>query len=269
MLALQLWISTPVQKLYAVESVLPPALNAQNLAEKHPVVVNRAAPESGPPRDPATFTSNPTVDEFFGDTTLPEPLVPVGSTPTQTENRALASALNSYVNRSDREDVSALSQFLVKQPTSSWRVAVLVNLGILHYHACRFSQTFPAWEEAWCLGKDATEVRTKALVDRAVGELAKMNARVGRMDRLELLFEEIGNREVVGPGKELVAAAKGGLYMMKTHPWVSFRCGPLALDRIQAAAGRRTRFAPTFIRLAPPPTALASLRFTSFPSELA
>jgi len=118
------------------------------------------------------------------------------------ENRALAVAMTRFAERTQPEDVSALHRFLESQPDSPWRMAVLVNLGILHYQACRFSETFPAWEEAWRLGKNAVDPRAKALVDRAIGELIKMNARVGRMDRLETLFAELGDRPLTGSASE-------------------------------------------------------------------
>lgn len=200
-----------------------------------PVKVNRTLPVSRERPKALWEQPAPTAETIFQSALLVEPLVPLGRKPTVADNRALVLALQNYAERTNPEDVSALDRFLKQQPDSPWRVAVLANLGLIHYHTCRFTQTFPAWEAAWKLGKDATEPRAKALVDRTVGELAAMNAKVGRMDRLETLFAEIGSRQFIGRGTELVAGARAGLHRMKTEPWVSFRCGPLALDRIQAS----------------------------------
>jgi RHS repeat-associated protein len=233
MLALQIWIGTPLGAWAAALSV--PSRQIESNAMSPTVVVNRHVPESAPPPPVApTFSGAPTEADIFRSGIFVEPLVPAGRQPSAGDNRALAAALTRYAKRTQPEDVSALQNYLEEQPDSPWRMAVLVNLGILHCHACRFSQTFPAWEEAWRLGGDATDLRVKALADRALGELIRMNARVGRMDRLEVLFLELGDRTLTGAATEMVAGARQGLWRMKNEPWQSFRCGPLALDRLMA-----------------------------------
>jgi RHS repeat-associated protein len=229
--------TSPAAEVKAPPAEAPVARSGVRRAASPPAVqVNRTIPASAAraPRG-VTLSAQPTEEELFRAAVLPEPLVPVGRKPTVEENSALARALEQYLKRTNPEDVSDLDRFLQNHPDSPWRVAVLANLGLVHYQACRFTQTFPAWEEAWRLGKDATEPRAKALVDRAVGELAAMNAKLGRMDRLDTLFAEMGDRQFTGRGTELVKGARAGLHRMKTEPWVSFRCGPLALDRIQAS----------------------------------
>ena len=65
-----------------------------------------------------------------------------------------------------------------------------------------------------------------------------MNARLGRCERLEALFAEIGNRSVRGPATERLAGARQGLGLMRDRPQDAFRCGPMALDRILLATHR-------------------------------
>jgi RHS repeat-associated protein len=240
MVHLQIYLAV-VPQLPAEEHKLAPlarpaaAAPVQRVPPSPAVQVNRTIPTGAVDApSPLTFSSSPTDDELFRAAVLPEPLVPVGRKPAVEENRALARALEQYLKRTNPEDVSDLDRFLQNHPESPWRVSVLVNLGILHYRACRFSQTFPAWQEAWQLGKDAAEPRAKALVDRAMAELIKMNARVGRIAALDALFADLGERPLSGSANEIVAAARQGLYRMKNEPWVAFRCGPLALDRIMA-----------------------------------
>lgn len=76
---------------------------------------------------------------------LPEGVIPVGAPPTSAHNRALAAALRDYLARAEVDDVTALTRFVASATDSPWRVAVLVNLGLLHYRAGRFSRTFAAW----------------------------------------------------------------------------------------------------------------------------
>jgi hypothetical protein len=180
------------------------------------------------------LTAEPTADELFRAAVLPEALVPVTGEPTPSDNRALAQALHQFSARQEPEDVSALMRFVERHPNSPWRVAVLVNLGLLHYQAGRFSLTFPAWEEAWTLGRPATEPKARALVDRGLAELVRMNARVGRIGSLDRLFAELGDRPLLGSAGEIVASARQSLYRMKHEPWMAFRCGPFALDRLLA-----------------------------------
>jgi len=78
-------------------------------------------------------------------------------------------------------------------------------------------------------------VKGKAIADRAVGELAYMYARLGRMTELEVLLKSVEGRVFVGSATERIAGAREGLWNMKNRPEISFRCGPLALHRIKTA----------------------------------
>src|SRR5207247_6862822 len=80
-----------------------------------------------------------------------------------------------------------------------------------------------------------------------VGELADLNARLGRYDSLEKLFVELGNRDVHGPATEKLTAAREGLSIMRNEPGIAFRCGPMALDRIRAAASPSDAFNPKIV----------------------
>jgi hypothetical protein len=113
-------------------------------------------------------------EEIFGLSILPEPLVPVGKVPSFEDNQALLDALKRYDQRKTVEDVSALTAYLERYPNSPWRVALLANLGIHYYRAGYFSEALNAWEAAWKEGRDEKSPAGKALVDRAVGELARM-----------------------------------------------------------------------------------------------
>ena len=111
------------------------------------------------------------------------------------------------------------------------------NLGLAYYHYGYFSRAIDAWEQAWAQGRSVTDPAVRPLVDRAVGELIRMHARLGHADRLEELFEEVGGRAVTGPATEALAGAKEGLWQMRNNPGVAYLCGPMALKNLLLAQG--------------------------------
>ena len=165
-----------------------------------------------------------------------EPLIATGPT-SSGEDEALARAVSSYRGQAAQGDFQALEGFLADHPGSSWRVSILTNLGLSYYHSGYFSKTIDALETAWREGRSVKEPRAKALVDRAVGELLRMHARLGHSERLAALFEDIGERALTGPATELRAGAKEGLWAMFNDPGVAFLCGPMALKNALLAKG--------------------------------
>src|SRR5262249_10219613 len=98
-----------------------------------------------------------------------------------------------------------------------------------------FTRALAAWEDAWSLSKSETDPRSRAVADRALGELAELNARLGRFERLKALFGEIEGRQGIGSAAEEGSGARAGFSVMQTRPEEAFRCGPMALDRILAS----------------------------------
>ncbi len=203
------------------------------------VSVNRTAPQVQAPSSKPQFGENPTDEEIFRARVFEEPLVPASGTVIPLENKALALALLAYANRSSQDDVGAITGFLSAYPASRWNVALWTNLGIVYRNSGWYSKALAAWEQAWALGKHEQESRVHALVDRAAGELARLNSNLGRLSRLETLLSELGAREVRGPATELLSAARNGMWMMQQKPELSFRCGPMALDSIQNLRGMK------------------------------
>jgi hypothetical protein len=106
-----------------------------------------------------------------------------------------------------------------------------------YYHYGYFSKAIDAWEQAWLAGREVTELRARALVDRAVGELVRMHARLGHAERLASLLEETNGRHVTGPATEALAGGKEGLWMMQHNPGVAYLCGPMALKSLLLSQG--------------------------------
>ncbi|MEQ1742928.1 MAG: RHS repeat-associated core domain-containing protein [Candidatus Nitrotoga sp.] len=177
-------------------------------------------------------------------TQFEEPLIATSAT-THEEDIALLAAIELYQHRSSDDDYHALTDFLIAHPESGWEAALLTNLGLSYYHAGRFSMAIDAWEKAWKSGKAVSETRGKALIDRALGELMRMHARIGHADRLEELFAEMGSRAVTGSATEAVAGAREGLWMMRHEPGISYLCGPMALKNLllsQGASSKQVEF---------------------------
>src|SRR5579864_3912733 len=73
-----------------------------------------------------------------------EPLVAT-SPASPKEDQALLQALRSYRDRAVEDDFTALDTFLKDHPNSAWRVALLTNLGLAHYHYGYFSKAIDSW----------------------------------------------------------------------------------------------------------------------------
>jgi RHS repeat-associated protein len=198
------------------------------------VTVNRTVPVVQPPPQLPVFSSAPTDAEIFRARVFEEPLVPLGTT-SPAENAALAQALTAYLKAGRSEDVGPVESFLRSNPRTAWRASVLTDLGVVYRRTGYFTKAHNAWSEAWTLAKDATEPRMRAIADKALGEFAELNARLGRYDVLENLLPEAASRGVRGSATEKLVGAKEGLWLMKNRPEKAFRCGPMALDRILAA----------------------------------
>jgi len=203
-----------------------PVLTPQN------VTVNRTTPQVSPPPAQPVFSNPPTDLEVFRAQVFADPLVPTGAT-TPEENKALALSLLAFLNRASNDDVAAVEQFLAQYPQSAWRASLLTDLGIVYRKTGYFSKALAAWEEAWQLFAAVTEPRAKAMADRAIGELAELNSRLGRYNRLESLFREIQGRDLGGFAAQKVTGAKEGLWRMRNRPEEAFLCGPYAVNRLR------------------------------------
>jgi RHS repeat-associated protein len=174
---------------------------------------------------------------LFSRQTLPEPLVPSGPGVSDKDCDKLVTALDAFEKRAQSDDFSQLETYVQANPKSPWRLAILTNLGLLQYRAGYFSRCIVSFHSAWKAGKGATEVRSRALADRATGEYARMLARLGRYSELKAFLGEVGGRPLIGASTELMLASRESAATMETQPEVAFRCGPLALSRILASAG--------------------------------
>jgi len=208
------------------------------------VTPNRTLPKFRPPKTTLEFSANPTVEEISHAHVFEEPLVPIGGKPSGEENAALATALRAY-KRSSPDDFSSMTAFLEQFPTSSWRPALLMDLGLDYFHSARYSKALVVWQEAWALSQSSGDAAGKLLADRAACELAGLYSRLGRITELEALLNSVEKRVLIGAASERINVAREALANMKYRPEISFRCGPLALRSILAGDQRLLASCPT------------------------
>ena len=178
------------------------------------------------------FTAAPSDGELSSARVFTEPLVAVGSEEIAGENAALAEAIKEFVGRTNEEDVRAFDDFLAAYPTSRWRASVQTNVAVLRKQAGYFTEALARLEEAWGASKGAETEAGRVLANRAVGELADLNARFGRYERMGEIFEETDGRDIAGSAQTRLSAAKEGYWMMTQKPKAGFRCGPYAVNAV-------------------------------------
>jgi RHS repeat-associated protein len=233
--------------LYAADSLTqekstPQPPSSKVLTPRH-VSVRRALPKFTPPSQTVKFSANPSDEEITSNLLLAEPLVPIGGKTTAAENQELATALTAFEKRQVRDDFGPLENFLTAHPQSAWNISLLTNLGSLYRKTGWYGKAMDTWKQAWTLGQAVTDAdeKGKATIDRALVESIVMNARVGRMDDLASLIKTADGRQLVGSSRERVEAAKQALVLMQKHPETSFRCGPMAVEKLRNMADNNDR----------------------------
>ncbi len=182
------------------------------------------------------FSSPATDAELFTARVFDEPLIPMsGFKADPDENAHLAEALTGYLSRGVVEELSPIESFLEKYPQSRWRASLQTNLGLIYRRTGYLNRALNAFENAWSLARNETAEYPSAVADRAVSELADLNSRLGRFDRLGTLFIEIGTRGVRGSANEKLFMAHEGLGTMYANPGIAFLCGPLAVNNVRNA----------------------------------
>lgn len=141
------------------------------------------------PIAPSSATASQNLAAMMRAAHFEEPLIATGAI-NPAEDAALEQALIAYNRRANAEDQSSLVAFLASNPHSPWASALWTNIGLSDLHNGFFSRAIHAWQTAWAQGRTATDPRARALVDRAVGELAQLYANLGKNEELTALFQD-------------------------------------------------------------------------------
>ncbi|WP_313316443.1 RHS repeat-associated core domain-containing protein [Stenotrophomonas sp.] len=156
--------------------------------------------------------------------------------PTEADRLALSRFLEQYQSASRLEALSLVEAYLATTPESPWRLALQLNLGELYYQAGYFGKAIETFDLARQVDASSLSPTTLPLRDAALGELARMHARLGHADALDALLKEVGDRPMRGSASEAIAGAREGLHQMRHNPAVAYTCGPAALASLVVAA---------------------------------
>jgi hypothetical protein len=134
------------------------------------------------------LSENPTDRELFRARVFEEPLVPVGGSTNPDHNRAIAEAIRTYASSGSTDDLAPFEQYLRAREATPWRASLLMNMGLSYRRLGRFSGAVRTWTEAWRLSRERGDPYSRAVADRAVGELALLRARFGQLQEAEQLL---------------------------------------------------------------------------------
>jgi len=163
-----------------------------------------------------------------------EPLVPTVPT-SAAEDDDLLAAIRQYHAAGSVDDLSALEGFVAAHPHSGWRLAVLTNLGLAYFHYGYISRAIDAYNRAWQEGQAATEPHTKALADRAVGELLRLHAGLAHVDAVVALLDQTAGRGLSGRASEWRDGAKEEVSLLRHN--LGIPCGLTSLRNLLLARG--------------------------------
>jgi len=221
LIALQFWLTMPAPDgtrvlLAANQSK---AQDTKDKASEPPkVVANRTVPKVTPPASTLTFSDEPTVQEIFNSHVFPEPLVPLGGTPSAQENAALARALVVFYSRRDLQWIAPLQIFLEQHPDSPWRASLLVSIAGVLRDAGAFSRAMETADAAWELTKDTTDQHGRAVAALAIAESITIAATFGQADLVKARVESLGGSDIRGPAGVRIRAARETIGMIVSHP---------------------------------------------------
>jgi YD repeat-containing protein len=200
-------------------------------ALKPGVKVNRTVPAVSPVPSRPVFSSVPTDMEILAARIFPEPLVRVGA-PSPEDNVALVAALNRYIDGGNPSDLSAIQQFMDARPTSGWQPSLLVDSSLVLLQNGFVTRALHGFDTAWDLTKNDTSPAGRVVADIAIGELLRLESRLGHEERVAALLDAVTGRGEGGAVTERISNAKQSLSVMRAAPEEAFRCGPHALAQM-------------------------------------
>ena len=165
---------------------------------------------------------------------FPEPLIPQGE-PGEAEASELQAAITAWERSGRPDSFAALETFVGQHPDSAWAIAVQANLGILAVEQACFSVALRWLEQAFLAGQDVQETQMRSLVDRTLGELLRLSARLGDVTALDRWLRIADTRSMRGAATEARTAARIALWSLRNQTGVAHRCGAAALKGVLLA----------------------------------
>ena len=196
---------------------------------------NRTLPKVSPPSATPRFSAAPTDAELSAVQVFDEPLAPLGGAGRAEENAALAAAIQKQAGADRSRDAApfgGFEEFLQAHPGSAWAPSILAGLGVAYRRIGYYGRALAADERAWQATKSDSSPAARAIAFRALGELLELKSRLGRTDDVQALISDAEGLDLSGPITERVEQARQALWLMLNEPGDSFRCGPLALEKV-------------------------------------
>jgi RHS repeat-associated protein len=204
---------------------LEPVLTPQN------VEVNRSAPSVQPPSTNVSFSGNVTDAELHNAFVFKYRLLPSHGSENAEENSALAAAIQSYRNRSEGDDFSALTAFIASYPTGRFTMSLLLNLGENYLSKSYFSKAQKAFEDAWAIAKKV-EANSQAIgqADFIAARLANFYGRIGDFEKLKAVVASTKGKRLAGAAAAIIGQAEKKSWQPASK---AFLCGAAALQNLK------------------------------------
>jgi hypothetical protein len=264
--AMQVHLGSPLLAQSSAAPPTPPASPAPNepgvtRAPAAPkVTVNRTVPKVVAPSGELTFRTQPSMADIVNARVFREPLVPVGGTPTDAENAALARALLTFAKGAEAGSDVALRRFLADFSNSPWRASLLLNLGMRYRTFNAYARALASWDQAWKLASPAVDGYGKAVADLAIAEWLLLNASLGQIALVQGVLKEVHARPFSGLAAARLGQAREMAGMIAAHPDKVMSSGPQALIAILQHQARPSSPVLTAYRPTAAGTSLVQLR---------
>lgn len=193
---------------------------------------NRKLPEVEPVPAFARLSANPSRKELEAARFFSEPMLAIGGEPSAQETAAVGKALTAFQRRGNLDDTAALEALAQSQGVGPWRASLLLNLGLVYLRTNRFTRAHEALRGAWDLAKDGGDDASRAVANKAVGELARLHSQFIHAWPLEPLLAEVEGRELEGSSAERVRSARMAAEGLGIYHHRGVSTGVLALSAL-------------------------------------
>ena len=152
----------------------------------------------------ARLGASPSRQELEAARFFSEPMLAIGGEPSAEETAAVGRTLTAFQRRGNLDDTAALEALAQSKGVGPWRASLLLNLGLVYLRTNRFTRAHEALRGAWDLAKDGGDDASRAVANKAVGELARLHSQFIHAWPLEPLLAEVEGRELEGSSAERV-----------------------------------------------------------------
>ena len=165
------------------------------------------------------------------------PLEAVAVSPAAAQEAGVLRAALSSANRDNAMEVAeALEAFVAENPSSVWTPSLRANLGRYYCTEGHWSKALVHWERAWDDTKRYQTGAGKRVGDHTLASWTRMLVELGRLDELQVIFAEAGDRRLDGgPLSQNYLQNKEAYGILRHRPEAAYRCGWQVLNQLAVA----------------------------------